>query len=205
MRSTLVFVSCILLGLSTVHAQISLGFKAGANLAHQNIQDIDIDLESDEITGYNWGVLLEIPFGRDGNFNLQPEVLLVQKGGKLTLQDIKTTLNYIDVPILLKLKVLNSNLLHLNVLGGPSFGYATSGEQLKDNTIISINFGEDNIKRFDLGMHAGGGIGLNLGSLGVFADVRYLFGISDVDASSRMVKNEGLNISAGLMFRLVGR
>ena len=190
---------------ASLTAQVSLGFKAGVNLAQQSIEEIDLTIDSDEITGYTWGTFLEIPIG-EGNIHLQPEFLLVQKGGKLSIPNIKTTLNYIEVPILLKLKIINSSLLNINILGGPTFGYATDGEMIDDNTIVKINFGDDNIKRFDLGIHAGGGVALHLGSLGVFGDIRYLFGLSDLDdTAARTVKNKGLLISAGLQFRLFGR
>ena len=176
------------------------------NLAQQNIQDIGLDIDSDEITGYNLGGFLEVPIG-NGNIYFQPEILLIQKGGALSLNvaDITTTINYIDVPILLKLKILNSNLFNVNVLGGPSFGYATNGEEVENGTVINLNFGEDNIKRFDVGIHAGAGLALELGSIAVVGDVRYLFGLSDLDGSDRAIKNRGILLSAGLQFRILGR
>ncbi len=198
---------CInLLCFSYVQAQISFGLKGGVNLAQQNIKDVGLDLDSDEITGYNLGAFLEVPVG-NGNIYFQPEILLIQKGGdlKLDVTDVKTTINYIDVPILLKLKILNSNLFNVNVLGGPSFGYATNGEQVENGTIIKLNFGEDNIQRFDVGIHAGGGLGIELGSLTLIGDARYLFGLSDLDGSDRAIKNKGIMISAGLQFRILGR
>lgn len=189
-----------------LQAQVSFGIKGGVNLAQQNIKDVDLDIDSEEITGYNFGAFLEVPVG-NGNIYFQPEFLLLQKGGSLSLNvaDVKTTINYIDVPILLKLKILNSNLFNVNVLGGPSFGYATNGEQVENGTIIKLNFGEDNIQRFDVGIHAGAGLGLELGSLTVIGDARYLFGLSDLDGSDRAIKNKGIMLSAGLQFRLLGR
>jgi len=190
---------------STLTAQITLGFKAGVNLAQQSIEELDLSIDSDEISGYTWGAFLEIPIG-ESNIYVQPEFLLLQKGGELKISNLKTTLNYVEVPILLKLKIINSSLLNINILGGPTFGYATSGETVENSTIVKINFGNDNIKRFDLGIHAGAGAVLQLGSLGVFGDIRYLFGVSDLDETSvRTVKNRGLLVSAGLQFRLFGR
>jgi len=141
-RSILIAISLIYFNYA--QAQVSFGLKGGVNLAQQNIRDIGLDIDSDEITGYNLGAFLEVPIG-NGNIYFQPEVLLVQKGGVLNLDvaDITTTINYIDVPILLKLKILNSNLFNVNVLGGPSFGYATNGEEVENGTIIQLNFGED--------------------------------------------------------------
>lgn len=186
----------------TLQGQIGLGVKAGVNMAQQSIQDIDLDFDSDEISGSIWGAFLEVPLG-EGAFALQPEFLVVQKGGKTLLPNIKTTINYIEIPILLKLRLINSNLIDINLLGGPSFGYARNGEFLEDNAVVKLNFGNDNIQRFDLGMHGGGAVELQLGSLRAFGDVRYLFGISDLDGTeSRTVTNKGITVSAGLIFKL---
>ena len=103
----------------------------------------------------------------------------------------------------MKLRLINSNLIDINLLGGPSFGYARNGEFLEDNAVVKLNFGNDNIQRFDLGMHGGGAVELQLGSLRAFGDVRYLFGISDLDGTeSRTVTNKGITVSAGLIFKL---
>lgn len=186
----------------SLQAQIGLGVKAGVNMAQQSIKDIDLDFDSDEISGSTWGAFLEIPFG-EGTFALQPEFLVMQKGGHLSLPSIKTTINYVEMPILLKLKVINSNVIDINLLGGPSFGYARNGELLEDNAVVKLKFGEENIKRFDLGMQGGGAVELQLGSLRAFGDVRYLFGISDLDGTdSRTVNNKGIALSAGLIFKL---
>ena len=69
-----------------------------------------------------------------------------------------------------------------------------------------LNTLENGLKRFDLGINAGGGIGINLGSIGVFGDVRYLVGVRDIsDNENREIKNKGLNLSVGLMFKILGR
>ena len=44
------------------------------------------------------------------------------------------------------------------------------------------------------------------GSVGVFGDVRYLFGVSNIsEDANREIKNKGLNLSIGLMFKILGR
>ena len=47
---------------------------------------------------------------------------------------------------------------------------------------------------------------IQLGSLRAFGDIRYLFGLSDVDGTdSRTVNNKGLAFSAGFIFKLFGQ
>lgn len=193
--------------LSFTKAQVSFGIKGGVNVAEHSFVDQGVTIDRDAINGFTLGAVLEVGLG--GNIFLQPEALFIQKGSELDLPSLgeKINLNYLDIPILLKLKLINSNLFNINLLGGPSFGLALNGEETIGSETIDINFGGDNgLKRFDLGIHAGGGVGVNLGSIGVFGDVRYLFGISDISGdNNREIKNQGLNISVGLMFRLAGR
>ena len=188
-------------------AQISFGIKGGTNVAEFSFQEQGATIPQETINGFTLGAVLEVGLG--GNVFLQPEAIFIQKGSQLQIlnDNNKFNVNYLDIPVLLKIKLLNSNLLNINVLAGPSFGLALNGEQSTGSQTIDINFGGENgLKRFDLGINAGGGVGINLGSIGVFGDVRYLFGVSNIsEDADREIKNRGLNLSVGLMFRLLGR
>lgn len=188
-------------------AQLSFGIKGGTNIAEFSFKDQGTNINQESINGFTLGAVLEIGLGQ--NIFIQPEAVFVQKGSKLQVlnEENKFNVNYLDIPVLLKIKVLNSNLINVNLLGGPSFGLALNGEETSNGQTVDINFGGDNgLKRFDLGINAGGGVGINLGSIGVFGDVRYLFGVSDIsDNENREIKNKGLNLSVGLMFKILGR
>lgn len=189
----------------SAQAQLSLGFKGGVNLAKQTFEDGGIEVTSDDITGYTFGAVLEIPLG--GNIYLQPEFILIQKGAKLDLfgDNIKATVNYIDVPILLELKIINAGPFEVNIHGGPTFGYATNGEITENNVTVDLDFDDDSYRRWEVGINAGGGVGLNLGNIGLFGDIRYLFGLSNLsDEDEVTARNKGFNLSAGLLFRLGG-
>jgi len=188
-------------------AQLSFGIKGGTNIAEYSFKENGTSIDQTSINGFTLGAVLEIGLG--GNVFLQPEAVFIQKGSKLQVlnDDNKFNVNYLDIPVLLKIKLLNSNLLNINLFGGPSFGLALNGEETQNGQTVEVNFGGENgLKRFDLGINAGGGVGVNLGSIGVFGDVRYLFGVSDIsDDANREIKNKGLNLSVGLMFRILGR
>jgi len=205
-KSFVLAIGFFLLAIPT-YAQISFGIKGGVNVAEFSFQDQGTSIPQSSINGFTLGGVLEIGLG--GNLFLQPEAVFVQKGSELNtaITSLKTNVNYLDIPILLKIKILNSNLLNINLLGGPSFGLALNGEEtIQGGQTIDINFGGENgLKRFDLGINAGGGIGVNLGSIGVFGDVRYLFGVSNIsEDANREIKNKGLNLSVGLMFKIFG-
>lgn len=188
------------------YAQISFGLKGGVNVAEFSIKAQGATVPQSSINGFTLGAVLEI--GITDNIFIQPEVIFLQKGSELntSLTEIKTNINYLDIPFLLKLKLLNTKFLNVNLLGGPSFGLALNGEESAGGQTVDINFGGENgLKRFDLGINAGGGVGVNLGSIGVFGDVRYLFGVSNIsEDADREIKNKGLNLSVGLIFKILG-
>ena len=190
-----------------VYAQLSFGLKGGVNVAEFSIKEQSATIPQSSINGFTLGAVLEI--GITDNIFIQPEAIFLQKGSELntSLTNLKTNVNYLDIPVLLKIKLLNTKLLNINLLGGPSFGLALNGEETTPGgQTVDINFGGENgLKRFDLGINAGGGVGVNLGSIGVFGDVRYLFGVSDIsEDANREIKNKGLNLSVGLIFKILG-
>ena len=204
-----IFIIAIGLFLLTIpaYAQLSFGIKGGVNVAAFSIKEQGATIPQSSINGFTLGAVLEI--GITDNIFIQPEAIFLQKGSELntSIAEIKTNVNYLDIPILLKIKLLNTDLLNVNLLGGPSFGLALNGETTTaGGQTVDLSFGGDNgLKRLDLGIHAGGGIGVNLGSIGVFGDVRYLFGVSNIsEDANREIKNKGLNLSVGLIFKILG-
>lgn len=189
------------------YAQVSFGLKGGVNVAEFSFKDQGTTIPQSSINGFTLGAVVEI--GITDNIFIQPEAVFIQKGSeipKINGND-KLNVNYLDIPLLLKIKLLNTDFFEINLLGGPSFGLALNGEETTaGGQTIDINFGGENgLKRFDLGVNAGGGIGVNLGSIGVFGDVRYLFGVSNIsEDANREIKNKGLNLSVGLMFKIFG-
>lgn len=192
---------------SSVFAQISFGIKGGTNIAEFSFKDNGTTINQESINGFTFGAVIEVGLG--GNIFLQPEAVFIQKGSKLQVlnEENKVNVNYLDIPVLLKMKIINSNVFNVNLLAGPSFGLGLNGEETMGGQTVDVNFGGENgLKRLDVGINAGGGIGVNLGSIGVFGDVRYLFGLSDIsEDTNREIKNKGLNLSVGLMFKILGR
>ena len=184
------------------YAQLSFGLKGGVNVAEFSLKDQGATIPQSSINGFTFGAVLEV--GITDNIFIQPEAVFIQKGSELntSITNLETNVNYLDIPVLLKIKLINTKLLDINLMGGPSFGLALNGEETTaGGQTVDINFGGENgLKRFDLGINAGAGVGVNLGSIGVFGDVRYLFGVSNIsENANREIKNKGLNLSVGLM------
>jgi len=117
-------------------------------------------------------------------------------------QDVKQNLQYIDIPIGLKLKT-------------EELGYATFFFQLGFNPMININAKgtsdaasmdkddiRDNINLFCLGYHAGAGVEYKLGgNTAVIGGIRWTSGLTDVTDNDRAnVKMNAISVHLGILF-----
>ena len=130
-------------------------------------------------------------------FSSKGETLLVEPG-----QSVKMNLQYIDIPLGLKLKT-------------EELGYATFFFQLGFNPMININAkasseeadldNEDireSIHLFNLGYHAGAGVEYKLGgSTAAIGGIRWSSGLIDVTDNDRAnVKTNVISIHLGILF-----
>ena len=130
-------------------------------------------------------------------FSSKGETLLVEPG-----QSVKLNLQYIDIPVGLKLKT-------------EELGYATFFLQLGFNPMINLNAkatSEDasidkedireSVNLFCLGYHAGLGVEYKLGgSTAVIGGIRWTSGLTDVTDNDRAnVKLSALSIHMGILF-----
>jgi hypothetical protein len=109
----------------TKNTGTTVGIHAGANMFNINGKTATgVELKNKLNTGFTGGVDVAIPLG--GGSYLQPGVDFTQKGGE-TENGIKTTLNYIDIPVSFVYKPIvgGGNL----VLGfGPYLGFGVGGK-----------------------------------------------------------------------------
>lgn len=162
------------------HAQgIRFGLKAGANLTNLS-GSIENDGFYKNKVGFVGGAMLNVGLLADGFLSLQPEVLYSQKGYKYDESAVfntvsysgKSTYNYIDVPVLLK---LNAGGVFFEA--GPQYSYLLN---VKDDSqqsiagVVNTNYTADRsldrVNRNEIGYVAGLGFQSNGGFL---LDVRY--------------------------------
>ena len=145
-------------------------------------------------------------------FSIQPELLFIQKGqkfkksGAIGAPSLTYTLNYLEIPLLAKLKFGNDNV-KFYVAAGPSLGILVSADykSVFGNSITkgSLDVGsaeDDDYKSTDIGAQLG--VGLMLGNF-VF-DVRYGLGLSNISpgANDYSEKNRALGITIGYAIAL---
>lgn len=206
----------LLVSTSNLMAQLSIspGIRAGVNLANVSV---DPDLEFD--TKSNMGMIIAVPveIGIGESFAIQPEVMFVQKGFKVEENilglNFKTQMiiNQIDIPILAKYKFVNTESFQAYAAAGPVFGYALSGKQkieaLGQSEEEDIDFDEFGYNRFETLVSVGAGAGIPIGPGVIVLDLRYLFGLSDLNDSEEdfEMRNNGFQGGIGFMFNFGGK
>lgn len=173
MKKILLLVAIMAASLSTVNAQdgFKFGVTAGMNVAKMSATGLDSKV------GYNLGVKAELGLPQLANgVYVDGAVLFTSKGAKMDFGDLgsqKINSNYLEIPIHIGYKyAINDNF---NVFGsfGPYFAFGIGGktkvEELDytdDDELIRVSekydtFGDDGLKRFDLGLGLRVGVEIN--------------------------------------------
>jgi outer membrane protein with beta-barrel domain len=165
-----------------------LGLLAGLNLSTVGGDDVD---DAEGRTGGIFGGYVSLGIGR--SWAIQPEVLFSMKGATDNSGGDETTLkvNYIEVPLLLRLNIPTAGSVDPHVYAGPSFAYRASCKLSGQNAGVSASIdcddldelaGEDivDIAKMDWGLALGGGLGFDLAGRALNLGVRYTLGLKEI-------------------------
>lgn len=191
--ATLLFV--LAFGFTTMAQSISIGPRVGTTFAKVTSEDIS----SGNLTGLQVGAVLN--YGIDDLFSVQPELLLVQKGGKIF--GYKQTVNYAELPVLGK-ATFDVAQFQGFVTAGPTFGYAMGGKYKGDGESTDIEW-EDEDNRFEMGASFGIGLGYKVGTGTLNLDIRYGLGITslyETEGDEPKSRNSVVGISLAYLFSL---
>ncbi len=160
------------------------GMKGGANFS--NLYNDDVD-DNNVLTSFNAGLYATFPL--TDFIAIQPEVLYSRKGAEMVYDNAfasgaaKFKLNYIEVPLLLKVNVAKNFSVH----AGPYFAYLIdaqiSNESDSGDYDFEDNFDNEDFNKFDAGLAVG--VGLDLDKVGV--GLRYNYGLSTVGKERTVV------------------
>ncbi|HJV77548.1 MAG TPA: porin family protein [Paludibacter sp.] len=181
------------LSVSFTQAQTRFGIKGGLNFSAITVsgEPGNGSYTSDSKTGFNLGVISEIPLATD--FYLQPGLLFSTKGGKSASGSSKT--NNLEIPINALYK-LNAGSVKVLGFAGPYIGYALSGKSGSTN----IKFSGDNkdMNAFDLGLNIGAGVEVSNFQI----TAQYGFGLTNLAANSGNLKskNKVFGVSVAYLF-----
>ena len=210
---TLITLPALLLTLvsSNLNAQHYFGLRTGANFATVTTTEEGF-ITKKRTFGMNGVVFFD--FSLAEKLSLQPEVSFIQKGYRRTInllgeKNYATKLNYFECALLLKFRFGEDDLKGYTILG-PFLGRASSGKSidLDDGSSNPVKFDAGGgFHREDLGMIIGAGIGLPAGPGNFIVDIRYLWGLYNINESyldDGNLRNQGINVSLGYAF-LLGR
>ncbi len=187
-RSVLILVPMLIgLMVANANAQSSkIGVTGGVNIS--NLNGISGASTKD---GLIIGAFVE--YDLVAGLSLEPEVLFSMKGAKWQSQTgaqgpfappvVNTTLNYVEIPILLKFKVLTFPVLpaDIDVFAGPDFAFnVASKNEFTELGITTTSDESKNTYPFDFNIAVGAGPTVDLGPISIGAEVRYTFGTSPV-------------------------
>jgi hypothetical protein len=189
------------------HAALAFGVKGGVSLSHVNADLFDTDAR----TGFVGGAYGS--FDLSPMIGVQPELLFVRKGAKLfstdvtiggiTFGSVGSTLDvdYLEIPVLLRLSPAPGAPLDLRLLAGPVLSFKLD-EQVSTTGLIGISLDSDQVKTSDFGLAVGGAAAVRNGDLRVVAEGRYTFGLSNVSdlPFGGDVKNGAFYATLGLEF-----
>lgn len=211
------FALALLLGTAPLDAQVTLGLKAGVNVADLSSEDPTETFNTDTRSAIAFGGFAEFEMG--DVFAFQPELLYSQKGAKVSEDGVDLTfkVNYVELPVLLKARVSPpASGVRPSFFVGPVFAFESKCEvegtvdamsaTLDCDAFSEASEGEVDIqtKSMDLGVTLGAGIEIPAGGVVVVGDVRYTLGLTDVNDTPGEedldIKNRTWSMFAGIGF-----
>ncbi len=215
-KLVVIFLTALAVILSTAPAKalVTTGVKGGLNTS-KIIFSPALDVSGKKyLNSYCFGAFLTLNLGPVG---FQPEILYSRRGIEyqvlMSPQDpasmarATTILDYIEIPLLIRLNMIPAGPVKIYIFGGPSYGFLQKAK-------LRITFmgleEEQNIKRDfkTRSLAAVAGLGLDIKVPLLFkitADARYHYGLSNIlseDSTfiSNKARNSGFSLMLGIGF-----
>lgn len=186
MKKTILLAAFAVFGFTQTNAQVSFGAKAGANFASLNGDGAE---GLDGLTSFHVGAVAKI--GISEFFSVQPELVYSAQGASSEVLgvEIDTKLDYLNIPIMADFAIAEG----LSLQGGPQFGVNISAKASSGDNDVDI----ENIETLDIGV--GIGAQYKLPSNGLFFQVRYVAGLTEIQTNADAT-NGVASVSVGYMF-----
>ncbi len=181
-----------------LNAQWAVGGFLTFNVAGISVKP-DISTETySSILGMGIGGIATYPLMN--GLAVQAEPMLVQKGFKISEFGDNYTVKilYFDVPVFIRYNIPAGESIIPYAILGPNLGFRASAKVIFDDG-SSEKINED-FSSIDFGMGLGGGVEVPYENLIFFGEVRYVLGLTDINAQpdESKVKNRGLQVLLGV-------
>ena len=195
---------------SSTFAQLpfKLGVRAGLNLANLSFDpELPSTVDKSSRVGFKFGAMAELGF--IPMFALQIEPMYVSRGAKFTQGPAEETwkFSYLEIPILLKLKIPTPGPITPYAFAGPNIGILLSANDETNGQETDI---KDQVNSTDFALDFGAGVSFNIAPLlDLLIDARYSLGLSEIPTDEAKqslgnltIKTRDIQIVAGIMFGL---
>ncbi len=192
-------------------AQISLGVLGGLNMANLSMDEGDMgDAEFSSRTVLGFGGILD--YSLSENIALRLEPMYMQKGADIVVDGIDdkfiVKLSYFEVPLMFKYSFSSADI-NPYIMAGPSIGFLLEAKtELDASGAPDATDIKDETKDIDFSLGFGAGVNLPMGNNSIFVDARYVLGLTNIvddpEAPDDDVKNEGIQIFAGITYPVGG-
>jgi len=181
-----------------------VGLKGGINISTLSQKGANlVSVSWKSTTGFTVGAFYTINV--NDYLAFQPELYYSKKGGKLegsilsVLASKSLAIDYLELPLLLKLKFPTQGSINPNLFVGPYISLKVSDKgEIK---VLGIELEEEliKVKDSDFGLVFGGEIDFKVSSAMVILDIRYDLGLVNVAEPILGIENEMKNRSLILM------
>lgn len=202
-----ILISLLAFQFSQAQTLVGFGAKAGANFSTLRGDDA---VNTKRRTGFTGGVFLSIspqPF-----FTIQPEVLFSQRGAINTNEALnirqELRVNYIDIPILFKLRIPIDETFFPHVYIGPQFSRRLGNKYTVEQLDVNVQINEElTVRKFDFGGVFGAGLDIQSNNLILTFDFRYGIGALNLDDDDNGLdlKNSDLMFFVGIGYLFAGK
>jgi|GEM_PF-974674 len=176
------------------NSQARFGIRVGGLISKQEYESTSLNENPESKIGLDLGILVSVPFG-DGVFMLQPELHWMQKGYKIkdlnNDNEITTTLNYVELPLLARLNFGES--FKAFVVAGPAIGWLIDGSNDPDNDVDPTDYLDDT--------EVSGYVGVGIGIGGFEIDLRYIAGLNDISSAEDFTNARNSSFGAGISLK----
>jgi hypothetical protein len=174
---------------------LELGVRGGVSVATASL-DVEETFSKSNRTGFTGGVFLNYDMGILG-FQIAGQY--TQKGVELDFGDAVSdlSLDYLEIPAVVKVGI-PLGIVKPSLLGGVGLSFNTSCDDGGTDC-------KDSVKSTDWQGIAGADVAIYLGSISVWADGRYHFGLADINDATDIVgdlKNRNWIFQGGVAFAL---
>lgn len=194
------------LSMQKMYSQAEFGVKGGLNFSNLYTEDVD---DQNMLAGFNLGLFTEIPVS--DMVSVQPEINFTTKGAQLVYNNAlvqgtaKFRLNYVEIPLLLKINVADAFNVHVGPYAALLVDSKITNETENGTFDFENTINPDDLNKFDAGLAAG--IGFDTSSFGL--GLRYNYGLVTVGKERTFLgqtytfpnsKNSALSLYATVKF-----